>query len=40
MILDMLEETKGDLSTFDEEGSWPVMIDEFVAHMKGESAAN
>jgi DCN1-like protein 4/5 len=30
MILDLFEETNGDLSQFDEMGSWPVLIDEFV----------
>lgn len=34
MLLDFLEEIGGDVNNFEEDGPWPVIIDEFVAWEK------
>ncbi|CAD7944848.1 unnamed protein product [Amoebophrya sp. A120] len=37
MVFDLLLTCKADLSDYDEDGAWPVMIDDFAAHMKENS---
>ena len=37
MIIDLFEEIGGDLNNFDEMGSWPNIIDEFVEYEKNKS---
>lgn len=33
-VMDFGHQIKSDLSNFDENGAWPVLIDDFAAHMK------
>jgi hypothetical protein len=34
MLLDFLEEIQGDVSNYEADGPWPVIIDEFVEYEK------
>ena len=34
MALDFIEETKGDLKNYVDDGSWPVTVDNFVEYYK------
>ena len=34
MVFDLLQTCKSDMSDFDEEGAWPLMIDDFADWMK------
>ncbi len=34
MIYELNEVTKGDLSSFEDDGSWPAIIDHFVTYYK------
>ena len=34
MVFELVVSTEPDLSNYDEDGAWPVLIDDFVVHMK------
>lgn len=38
-VLDFGAQIRPDLSNFDENGAWPVLLDDFVTHMQSEFAA-
>jgi len=40
MLLDFFEEIQGDISNYDEDGPWPVLIDEFVEYEKLKASSN
>ncbi|CAE8610545.1 unnamed protein product [Polarella glacialis] len=39
MLYDLATQVKPDLSDYDENGAWPVLIDEFVEHVRRKTAA-